>query len=224
MGGGKYGFAMRRADLLRRFAFALLAAAPLAACAASGVDLVPPDLAPGDDASSPDMGTPGDDDSSLPPVDSGNRRDAGVTVAEAGSPDVEVPPADVTTEPPIDAAPPPQDASLPDAATDAGIDSEVAETSIPDAPSVDSAPPTDSSVTPTCNGLPEWFAGITATEVQHFGEKYSCLVSGWCSESSATAVAAYEPGKGWAWTQAWSDQGPCPAAVTDAGGSDAGHP
>lgn len=224
VGGGKNGFAVRRADPRRRSALALLAAASPAACAASGVDLVPPDLQPDDDASSPDTGTPGNDDSSLPPVDSGNRHDAGVTVVEAGSPDALVPPADVTTEPPIDAAPPPQDAAPPDAVADAEIDSEVPETSIPDAPSLDSAPPTDSSLTPTCNGLPEWFAGITAMEVQHFGEKYSCLVSGWCSEGSATAVAAYEPGKRWAWMQAWSDQGPCPAAATDAGGSDAGHP
>jgi hypothetical protein len=229
VGGGEYGFSVRRGGLLRGLAIALLAAGPLAACAAGGVDLLPPDL-PSDetDASSADTSTPSDDDSSLPPAeDSGQLHDAAPSVFDAGSPDVGLPLSDAAPQPSVEAAPPPEDsgpppedASLPDSAPDAEIDSGIPETSIPDVHPVDSAAPSDSSVTPTCNGLPEWFAGITATEVQHFGEKYSCLVSGWCT--SAAAVAAYEPGKGWAWMQAWSDEGPCPASVADAG--DAGHP
>ena len=62
----------------------------------------------------------------------------------------------------------------------------------------------------TCGGLAEWFAGTTATHVKHFGEKYTCIVSGWCSDPATNSVAAYEPGKGWAWTQAWNDDGACP--------------
>jgi hypothetical protein len=60
-----------------------------------------------------------------------------------------------------------------------------------------------------CGGLPEWFAGTTAQHVKHNSEKYTCIVSGWCSQSTANAVAAYEPGRGWAWTQAWQDDGAC---------------
>jgi chitinase len=64
-----------------------------------------------------------------------------------------------------------------------------------------------------CDGLKEWFAGTTDQKVKHFGEEYTCLVAGWCSESSSTGVSAYEPGKGWAWTDAWQDSGPCPTSA-----------
>src|SRR5205823_2063505 len=61
-----------------------------------------------------------------------------------------------------------------------------------------------------CGGLAEWYAGTTDSHVKHFGEKYTCKVSGWCSDGTPNAVAYYEPGKGLAWTQAWDDDGVCP--------------
>jgi len=62
-----------------------------------------------------------------------------------------------------------------------------------------------------CGGIPAWFAGTTATEVQNFGIKYTCMVEGWCSETGPAAIAAYEPGTGSAWDLAWIDEGACSA-------------
>ena len=77
----------------------------------------------------------------------------------------------------------------------------------------DDDPSDAGTATLACDGLNEWFAGTMDPEVKHFGEKYTCLVAGWCSASATNSVAAYEPGKGWAWTDAWEDSGPCPASL-----------
>ena len=103
-----------------------------------------------------------------------------------------------------------------DAGDDAAVDPVTPDTSTT-GPEDTGSGPEDAGAGVACDGLAEWSAGTTAPEVKHFGEKYTCLVEGWCCQSSSAGVAAYEPGKGWAWTQAWQDSGPCPAAVTDAG-------
>jgi hypothetical protein len=67
----------------------------------------------------------------------------------------------------------------------------------------------DSGVTPACGGIPQWVAGTTAQEVQNMSEKYSCIQPGWCDLGGVAGIDAYEPGVGYAWTQAWQDSGPC---------------
>ena len=47
-------------------------------------------------------------------------------------------------------------------------------------------------------------AYATGAEVQYNGKKYKCTVGGWCSLGGA-----YEPGIGWAWTNAWDLLGDC---------------
>jgi hypothetical protein len=123
-------------------------------------------------------------DSSPPGHDGGGaQKDANNTV-DTGTPD--------TSEP---------DTSLPDTSLP---DTNVPDTNVPDTNVKDTGGGS------TCDGLTEWFAGITDQKVKHNGEEYTCKVSGWCSSNASNDVAAYEPGKGWAWTQAWDDSGPCP--------------
>ena len=106
------------------------------------------------------------------------------------------------------------DATLGDDDGDATVDAAVgrADTGVVDAV-VNGADTsiTDAPVGVACAGLPAWFPGTTALTVRNQGEKYTCLVEGWCSESNSAGVAAYEPGTGWAWTTAWQDAGPCGA-------------
>jgi predicted chitinase len=59
----------------------------------------------------------------------------------------------------------------------------------------------------SCVGLTPWTAGTTATDVSHNGKHYTCKVEGWCS--STAAAGAYEPGVGFAWMDAWTDDGAC---------------
>ena len=47
-------------------------------------------------------------------------------------------------------------------------------------------------------------------KVQNIGNRYECVVGGWCSISGGS----YEPGVGWAWQQAWTLLGPCQIVVT----------
>ncbi len=44
----------------------------------------------------------------------------------------------------------------------------------------------------------------TGDKVQNSGKEYECLVGGWC-----TVGGPYEPGVGWAWTNAWKELGEC---------------
>jgi predicted chitinase len=69
-----------------------------------------------------------------------------------------------------------------------------------------------------CTGVSAWTAGTTASEVSHNGKRYLCKagVAGWCS----SPAAAYEPGVGYAWQDAWSDEGSCGSGGT--GGSPGG--
>ncbi len=53
----------------------------------------------------------------------------------------------------------------------------------------------------------------TGDKVQNSGKEYECLVGGWC-----TTGGPYEPGIGWAWTNAWKELGTC-----DGGGNPPGN-
>lgn len=58
-----------------------------------------------------------------------------------------------------------------------------------------------------CSGVTPYQAGgtyATGAIVQNGGSAYSCTVGGWC-----TVGGPYEPGAGWAWTNAWSNLGTC---------------
>ncbi len=57
----------------------------------------------------------------------------------------------------------------------------------------------------TCAGITAWTSGTLASVVSHNGKKYSCKIAGWC----ASTAAAYEPGVGFAWQDAWEDDGNC---------------
>ena len=88
-----------------------------------------------------------------------------------------------------------------------------------DAPSSDDTGAPDTSIsedtgstTVACGGVPAWFEGTTAIEVQNFGIKYHCMVEGWCSQSGVAAVDAWEPGTGSSWQSAWTSEGPLSAA------------
>ncbi len=59
----------------------------------------------------------------------------------------------------------------------------------------------------SCTGLTPWVSGTTAMDVSHNGHHYTCKVEGWCS--STAAAGAYEPGVGFAWMDAWTDDGTC---------------
>jgi predicted chitinase len=71
--------------------------------------------------------------------------------------------------------------------------------------------------TAKCTGVTPWVAGTMASEVSHNGKRYACKpgVAGWCS----SPAAAYEPGVGFAWQDAWSDEGPCGSGGGGATGS-----
>lgn len=112
-----------------------------------------------------------------------------VTVPDTSVPDTAVPDTSVP------------DTSVPDTSVP---DTSLPDTSVPDAAhdaGVDARPDTG----PVCGGLPDWVRGTTAQHVKRNGRKYTCLEPGWCSNVSD----AYDPGDGWAWQQAWKDDGPC---------------
>ncbi|HYC83878.1 MAG TPA: Ig-like domain-containing protein, partial [Chryseosolibacter sp.] len=59
----------------------------------------------------------------------------------------------------------------------------------------------------SCSGVPQYVNGTayaTGAEVQNVNKKFKCAVGGWCSQGGA-----YEPGVGWAWTDAWTLLGDC---------------
>lgn len=59
----------------------------------------------------------------------------------------------------------------------------------------------------SCSGVQPYVNGSsynTGSQVVHNSKKYECKVGGWCSLGGA-----YEPGVGWAWGDAWTDQGSC---------------
>jgi|GEM_PF-919609 len=59
----------------------------------------------------------------------------------------------------------------------------------------------------SCSGVPQYVNGAayaTGAEVQNVSKKFRCAVGGWCSQGGA-----YEPGVGWAWTDAWTLLGDC---------------
>lgn len=63
-----------------------------------------------------------------------------------------------------------------------------------------------------CTGVAPYQAGgsyATGALVQNNGNAYSCTVGGWC-----TVGGPYEPGVGWAWTNAWSNLGVCSGGAT----------
>jgi hypothetical protein len=112
-----------------------------------------------------------------------------------------------------------------DAGDDSGFEDDSASNNTPDvtnggedAPSSDDTGVIDTgtsedtgSGTVACGGVPAWFEGTTALEVQNFGIKYHCMVEGWCSQTGVAAVDAWEPGTGSAWQSAWTSEGPCSA-------------
>ncbi len=67
-----------------------------------------------------------------------------------------------------------------------------------------------------CTGVNNYQQGTYATGavVQNAGSAYSCTVGGWC-----TVGGPYEPGVGWAWTNAWSSLGACSATNSSAASS-----
>lgn len=67
----------------------------------------------------------------------------------------------------------------------------------------------------TCAGVAEWTLGTSASSVSHGGKRYSCKVAGWC----ASTAPAYEPGVGFAWQDAWNDEGACGTGNNGAGGA-----
>jgi len=168
----------------------------------------------GEDATSPglDTGAP-DGGVGPPPTDSSLEATDAVTVD--GAPPVETgggTDASGTDASGIDASG--IDASGIDASgTDAsGTDASGTDASGTDASGTD-ASGTDASGTQdaaTCGGWPQWFAGTTAQQVQHLGERYTCIQPGWCDQSGTSAVLAWEPGVGSDWQAAWKDSGPCP--------------
>jgi hypothetical protein len=91
----------------------------------------------------------------------------------------------------------------------APIDSAGPDTNVPDTAAPDTGTTAKDSGSASCDGLPQWVSGTTASEVQNLGEKYTCIVEGWCSLTGSSAVLAYEPGTGSAWQEAWEDSGPC---------------
>lgn len=71
-----------------------------------------------------------------------------------------------------------------------------------------------------CTGLIQFQNGQTYTAgqtVKNNNRAYNCTVGGWC-----TVGGPYEPGVGWAWTNAWSDLGACDGVITSSAASSAG--
>ena len=66
-----------------------------------------------------------------------------------------------------------------------------------------------------CAGVTPWALGTTASAVSHGGKRYSCKVAGWC----ASTASAYEPGVGFAWHDAWQDDGSCGSGGSAGSGS-----
>jgi hypothetical protein len=63
-----------------------------------------------------------------------------------------------------------------------------------------------------CGNLSQYQNGqgyTTGQIVKHNNRAFSCTVGGWC-----TVGGPYEPGVGWAWTNAWSDLGACGATAS----------
>ncbi|WP_049631326.1 polysaccharide lyase [Cellvibrio sp. pealriver] len=63
-----------------------------------------------------------------------------------------------------------------------------------------------------CGSLSQYQNGqsyTTGQMVKHNNRAFSCNVGGWC-----TVGGPYEPGVGWAWTNAWSDLGACGATAS----------
>jgi hypothetical protein len=59
----------------------------------------------------------------------------------------------------------------------------------------------------SCSGVPQYVSGTNyadGAQVKNVNKKFSCKVSGWCSIGGA-----YEPGVGWAWSNAWTLLGDC---------------
>ncbi len=66
-----------------------------------------------------------------------------------------------------------------------------------------------------CSALVQYQNGQSYTTgqiVKNVDRAYSCTVGGWC-----TVGGPYEPGVGWAWTNAWSDLGACAATASSSG-------
>jgi hypothetical protein len=166
------------------------------------------DTGSGEDAGALDSGG-GLRDASLDATDEGTLPpDDGSTQDESSSGDAS--PLDAQDASPVEAAP--IDATPVDSSP---VDSSPVDVTPPvdtgggtDANGTDATGTQDSST--TCGGLPEWFAGTTAQQVQHKGKRYTCIQPGWCDQSGTSAVLAWEPGVGSAWQQAWMDSGACP--------------
>lgn len=65
-----------------------------------------------------------------------------------------------------------------------------------------------------CNGVAQYQNGqsyATGQTVKNNNRAYTCTVGGWC-----TVGGPYEPGVGWAWTNAWNDLGACGATNSSA--------
>ena len=67
-----------------------------------------------------------------------------------------------------------------------------------------------------CSDIASYKAGSysAGAVVQNAGSAYSCTVGGWCSVGGP-----YEPGVGWAWTNAWSSLGACDGNTTSSAAS-----
>ena len=76
-----------------------------------------------------------------------------------------------------------------------------------------------SAAVDACAGITPWTAGTMALDVTHNGHHYTCKVEGWCSSN---ATAAYEPGVGFGWMDAWTDDGACTAGAGSGGSTSAG--
>lgn len=68
-----------------------------------------------------------------------------------------------------------------------------------------------------CTNLAAYKSGaayVTGSTVQNAGTAYSCKVGGWCAQGGA-----YDPGTGWAWSEAWSSLGACGVTASSSNSS-----
>ncbi|WP_198314581.1 prepilin-type N-terminal cleavage/methylation domain-containing protein [Chitinibacter sp. GC72] len=73
------------------------------------------------------------------------------------------------------------------------------------ATSVPTMPPSSNTPAPcTASTYVDGSSYATGGFVRNLGRKYKCTVGGWC-----TTGGPYAPGTGWAWQNAWSDEGLC---------------